>query len=93
MSEDFDHFIDLKALESEVHLSTTIEIDYMENKYSYELKQNKKKKEFDAFDNPVVEILFSAEQNSEYSYRLGNKIQSKKANSINAIVFSAWRKA
>lgn len=71
MTEDFDHFIDLKALESEDHLNTIIEIDYMDNKYSYELKQNKKKKVFDTIDNPVVEILFSEDKNSEYSYRLG----------------------
>lgn len=55
----------------ENRISTIIEIDYIENKYGYELDNNKKKKEFDTVDNPVVEILFSENDDPTYSYRLG----------------------
>ena len=73
MSQDFDRFIDLKLVNNSGN--TIIEFDYTENKHSYRLEQNKKKKEFDTFDNPVIEILFSEKKDPEYGYRLGNFIR------------------
>lgn len=75
--------------------NTIIEIDYMENKYSYEQDQHKKKG--DSFENPVVEILFSEDQDPEYSYRLGIQINFKMSivsrfSIDDTIVYSAGRK-
>ncbi|KAG4077396.1 hypothetical protein HA402_009797 [Bradysia odoriphaga] len=76
ITEDFDEFIPLDDFKDNYYtdelkrMSTIIEIDYYENKLNYNHNQTEKQKELDIVDNPVVEILFSEDDNPRYSYRL-----------------------
>lgn len=88
VTEDFDRFIDLKEVDKKDEdffglkrvklpgdpINTIIEFDYIENKHSYERGERKNGKEFDVIDNPVIEILFSADKSSHRNCRLGNFI-------------------
>ncbi|KAJ6645750.1 hypothetical protein Bhyg_00959, partial [Pseudolycoriella hygida] len=66
----------IKLNENGLRISLIIEIDYIQNKYSYVHDKNKKRKEFDTVNNPVVELLFSEDKDPQYSYRvvLGEKL-------------------
>lgn len=73
ITEDFTHFIGLNY-GNDNRISTIIEIDYIENQYSYELEKNKTKKKVDIVDNTVVDILLSEFKTPSYSYRIGKII-------------------
>lgn len=73
--------------DNKIRISSIIEIDYMKNKYSYNLNKTQKQKELDIVDiNPVVEILFSEREDAQYSYRLGNRMKSVCA-SVGLLIF------
>lgn len=74
ITDEFDFSIRLIASDfghNVKRITTIVEIDYLENKYSYEREQNSEEKEYDIADNPVVEILFYYDRVSSKTYRLG----------------------